>query len=214
VISGYDPGMASAPRIIHMGSTPTGEEVAVIEDAIVGRPFLVTFTDLPTDDDVPGGRVQIQSFHVFKAAGHPAATRTLAHKIGASLDRVEAVLNNDDLRERMIQRLLTLHADTKTLTQPRTIEQNWQAYLTERVEPEPARPRRRSLRLRVPETKKFPDSFYERVAGLYSEVLAEGGRPASAIAAANELPLSTVHTWVREARRRGMLPPGRAGKAG
>jgi len=34
------------------------------------------------------------------------------------------------------------------------------------------------------------------------------------LAEANGVPVSTVHRWVKEARRRGFLPPGRPGRSG
>lgn len=75
--------------------------------------------------------------------------------------------------------------------------------------------RRRSLRLRIPKGPKRPDSFYRKVAEMYSALTAaESHRPASEIAKANEVPPSTVHRWIKEARRRDLLAPGRPGKAG
>ncbi len=75
---------------------------------------------------------------------------------------------------------------------------------------------RRALILRVPNDLKKPDSFYQKVADLYT-TLAEAGnrRPAQEIADANEdIDVTTVHRWIKEARRRGLLGSGRRGKAG
>src|SRR6266511_2308763 len=55
--------------------------------------------------------------------------------------------------------------------------------------------------------------------------LSEPGRPSglaaladaelqAAIAAVNGVPVSSVHGWVKEARRRGFLPPGQKGRRG
>ena len=76
------------------------------------------------------------------------------------------------------------------------------------------RQRRKSLILPVPDTKRFPDSFYERLAEVYLDLVARGERPIVVLAEANERPNKTVAAWVREARRRGQLPAGRAGRAG
>ena len=66
----------------------------------------------------------------------------------------------------------------------------------------------RNLRLRVPEGQPKPDSFYGEVARIYGEVTVNTARPAAVIAEANSVPVSTVHGWIKEARRRGLLAPG------
>jgi hypothetical protein len=55
--------------------------------------------------------------------------------------------------------------------------------------------------------------FYRRVAMAYRQY-AQVRPPAPAIAEEAGVPVTTVHRWVREARRRGYLPPGRQGKVG
>ena len=71
-------------------------------------------------------------------------------------------------------------------------------------------------RLYMPEGRKYPDEFYERLAAIYT-TLAQGGSrsPAKDIADANgeDVTESKVHRWIKEARRRGMLVAGRRGKA-
>ncbi len=39
-------------------------------------------------------------------------------------------------------------------------------------------------------------------------------RPAVELAEVNGVPVTTAHRWVKEARRRGFLPPGRKGRRG
>ena len=58
------------------------------------------------------------------------------------------------------------------------------------------------------------DEFYVAVAEIYRHLVAVSARPVAELAEANGVPRSTGHRWVKEARRRGMLPPGRPGKAG
>lgn len=53
------------------------------------------------------------------------------------------------------------------------------------------------------------DEFYRRVARGWQSASAESGRPAVALAEENGVPVETVRGWVKEARRRGFLPPGR-----
>jgi hypothetical protein len=79
----------------------------------------------------------------------------------------------------------------------------------------PSRHRRRwQARLKVPTERPYPDNFYRRVAELYSYLATTCDRPAAEIAVANNVPVTTVHRWVKESRRRGFLAPGRRGRAG
>lgn len=69
------------------------------------------------------------------------------------------------------------------------------------------------LKLSIPTGGKKPDSFYEQVATRWTWLTItkpRGGprRPANELAEANDVPVTTVHRWVKEARRRGMLAPG------
>jgi hypothetical protein len=70
------------------------------------------------------------------------------------------------------------------------------------------RSRLRNKQLRVPEGQPKPDSFYREVARIYSEVALNTASPAVVIAEANSVKPTTVHGWVKEARRRGLLAPG------
>lgn len=58
------------------------------------------------------------------------------------------------------------------------------------------------------------EAFYRRVAIAYRTYARLGQRPAPAIAEEAGVPVTTVHRWVRESRRRGYLPPGRKGQVG
>jgi hypothetical protein len=59
-----------------------------------------------------------------------------------------------------------------------------------------------------------PDDFYRQVAQVYLDLAQVSIRPAADLAEANEVPVTTAHRWIKEARRRGFLPPGRPGKSG
>jgi hypothetical protein len=59
-----------------------------------------------------------------------------------------------------------------------------------------------------------PDGFYGQVAKAYREYALQSRAPATALATEADVPVATARSWVREARRRGHLPPGRKGKAG
>lgn len=55
-----------------------------------------------------------------------------------------------------------------------------------------------------------PAAFALAVAGAYREAVAEDrDRPAKLIAEASGVPVTTVHRWIREARRVGALEPAK-----
>jgi hypothetical protein len=80
--------------------------------------------------------------------------------------------------------------------------------------PELRRLRRAGLPVPTGASGKHPDSFYRRVAKVYAGLAEQTSRPAVEIAEANNLPVSTVHRWIKEARRRGFLAPGQRGVRG
>ena len=54
-----------------------------------------------------------------------------------------------------------------------------------------------------------PDAFYSHVARLYSAMSLASDTPAAELARRNGVPVSTIYRWIKEARRRGLMPPGR-----
>lgn len=54
-----------------------------------------------------------------------------------------------------------------------------------------------------------PDGFARRVAEAYADAVAARQSPAEAIREEADVPLATARGWIREARRRGALAPGR-----
>lgn len=60
----------------------------------------------------------------------------------------------------------------------------------------------------------YGDDFYKKVAQRYTSAAWRVRAPAAALAEANGVPVTTARRWVKEARTRGFLPAGRAGKAG
>ena len=62
--------------------------------------------------------------------------------------------------------------------------------------------------------KRTPD-FYEVVALQHTRLVDDGEpNPTAKLAEMNRIPLSTAQGWVARARRKGLLPPGRRGRAG
>ena len=123
-----------------------------------------------------------------------------------ALNEMEAAANSSDVRSHIIE-----HLDDDT------------GFVLSRPHDEATgKPRRRRRgrggvdgKLPVTEGRKRPDSFYQRAADEYTRLVADGDRsPAQTIAAANDVPVTTAHRWIKEARRRGFLPAGRPGRAG
>jgi hypothetical protein len=71
-------------------------------------------------------------------------------------------------------------------------------------------------RLTRPARGMNPDDFYKQVAAAYREYALQSRSPAMQIAAeaGADVPVTTAHRWIREARRRGFLPPIRKGAVG
>ena len=62
--------------------------------------------------------------------------------------------------------------------------------------------------------KRTPD-FYELVALQHTRLTDDGDpNPTATMARLSDVPLSTAQGWVARARRKGLLPPGRRGRAG
>lgn len=59
-----------------------------------------------------------------------------------------------------------------------------------------------------------PDGYYRRVAEAYADAVARRRSPAEALAQEAAVPIATARGWIREARRRGILAPGRRKAAG
>jgi hypothetical protein len=69
-------------------------------------------------------------------------------------------------------------------------------------------------RLVPPDSKPWPDEFYERVAEVYSALAARYRDPNGRIADASGVDIKRVEQWVRRARALGYLSPARPGKRG
>lgn len=58
-----------------------------------------------------------------------------------------------------------------------------------------------------------PAAFYAHVAARYRVLVQQTSKPGVAMALEAEVPVATARRWINEARRRGLLPPGRQGRA-
>jgi hypothetical protein len=87
-----------------------------------------------------------------------------------------------------------------------------QAPLHELGEVEPVEPPDLGATLDVPAAKPYPDRFYQEVAETFRRLAPWHRSPATVIAEDNAVPPSTSHRWVKIARQKGFLEPGRRGK--
>ncbi len=67
--------------------------------------------------------------------------------------------------------------------------------------------------LKRPRGRRLPDDFYAAVANLYREATTRGLNPRTAVAEQAGTSTEVAGRWVREARKRGQLPPTAPGKA-
>lgn len=70
------------------------------------------------------------------------------------------------------------------------------------------------LAVRSETARGRPDRFYADIARAYGDLAQTSRRPAAELAERHDVPVTTAHRWIKEARRRGHLSPGRPGKAG
>jgi hypothetical protein len=66
--------------------------------------------------------------------------------------------------------------------------------------------------LRRPD-RSDPEGFYGDVATRYRALVRTSAKPAVLIAEEAQVPVATARRWINEARRRGLLPAGRQGRA-
>ena len=67
------------------------------------------------------------------------------------------------------------------------------------------------LHVEVPAGRGRPDSFYVAVAEAFAKASQIVRAPAKRMAEANDVPVTTVHAWLKEAKRRGVMAPDRRG---
>lgn len=65
-----------------------------------------------------------------------------------------------------------------------------------------------AVKLDVPAGRtRRPDSFYAQVGAAYAWLTTQTRQPAQVLAEENDVPITTAHGWIKEARARGKLPP-------
>lgn len=160
-------------------------------------------TDLPVPIGVrfveQGGRFGVGAIHIEAPGG---VTGDLLRAIPTGT--LELFANSPDIAVEL--RRLADEAPAVERDTTRWLSAVLPARITQPVETPPRHP---SARVQVPtHTQKRPDHFYRELAQTFTEVARWSSAPAQEIATASGVPVTTVHRWVKEARRRGLL--GRA----
>jgi hypothetical protein len=148
-----------------------------------------------------GGRLVVSGLRID---GAPSAELLRAIPVG----RIEAAANAQlSVINDVIVTNVPANSRPRPLIAPDSGDDGWETT-------DPAQATERADRADLARTRGRPDVFYRQVADVYLDLAQDSHRPASEIADTHGVPVSTAHRWVREARRRGFLPPGRPGKTG
>jgi hypothetical protein len=124
------------------------------------------------------------------------------------IGRLEAAVNRPEHHAALAERIKP--TDTTTITVPfpeeEYTDEDWPWWMY-KVPPKPCAPR---LKVKIPDGggRRKPDRFYEQIAERFAYLATVSPRPAMELAKANGVPVTTVHGWVKEARRRGLLAAG------
>lgn len=120
--------------------------------------------------------------------------------------RILAMANAPEVRDRLLE-LIDAQSDD--------VEAAEDAFLKAVAPTRVGKPAKLSGSLRLPTSpegrRRKPDSFFEAVARAYTVAATRSEKPAVLLAEHNDLDVELVHQWVREARRRRLLDPGRRG---
>jgi hypothetical protein len=189
-------------------SKQTAGWAAYFSDAVAqaGALVLLRISAEPTSDQPPspGRALEVRDLRIS------VGTRMTGFASGLLRDipimRIEAAINQAAHRRHLLARVLDTGSPTEEPPGGTRYRQR------------PARPpvlQRPSLSIDDPGGYRKPDDFYQRVTDLYLHLAAVSARPAHELAEANQIPVATVHRWIREAKtRRLLLLPAHRGAYG
>lgn len=144
----------------------------------------------------PMSPLQVRELHV--AAHQPDAAFSSPLLRTLPFARMVAAINRQTIREQLRPLMMPANA-----IESHSFGSGLISWMLPPVEP-PAMPAP-ELKLRVPDDRRKPDDFYALVADTYLAQATISNRAAQDLAAANDVPPSTVHRWLKEARNRGLL---------
>lgn len=121
----------------------------------------------------------------------------------------------DPITSRLLRELPTAYIETSINKRLFAMKSTQTRTGTKIVLPSGVKVARRDLIKPLAGTGKSDPDFYERVALQHGELARRGERnPTATMAELNHVALTTAQGWVAKARNRGLLPPGRPGRAG
>ncbi len=122
------------------------------------------------------------------------------------LGRLTAAVNRPGEYERVAALLQDHEAESMPFPEDLWTAEGWPWWVYA-----PAKPRSPRLKVKVPAGHRKPDSFYQKIGERFAYLSVVSERPATELAEANGVPTTTIHGWVREARRRGLMGPSERG---
>ncbi|MEJ7772533.1 MAG: hypothetical protein WKF51_11580 [Geodermatophilaceae bacterium] len=172
--------------------------------SLAGTPGAMLFLRFGRDRDDDGRRSAVIEVRevLVSADGGPIGPRIMRD---LPLARAEAAVNQPTYREAVLARLPASNAGMVPFPWDPDEGARWWFAAGDEKPPTLRRPR---LKLKVPTGRGRPDDFYRQVADRFAYLTTVSKRPATDLADANGVNVTTVHGWVKEARRRGLLPPG------
>lgn len=121
----------------------------------------------------------------------------------------------DPITSRLLRELPTAHIETSINKRLFAMKSTETLAGNKIVLPSGAKVARRDLLKPLAGTGKTDPDFYERVALQHGQLVKQGDRnPTATMAEINGVALTTAQGWVAKTRNRGLLPPGRRGRAG
>jgi hypothetical protein len=180
-------------------------------------PLYVRLSPHPAD-----GRWVVTELYL-DGGGHPI-TGAMLRKLPISY--IEGALQDDDeARQHLADRSKVVSPDLSTAASyyATTVGSRATGWVADMLRSQVAgsvrrQPGRQLGRRKVPPLQRpqdgLTDDFLRHVARNYAAAVRRGDAPALALAAQADVPAQTVRRWVYLARQRGIMPPGRQGRAG
>lgn len=193
-------------RQFRYGVPVTIESISVGDSAVIGIAGrgTVLFVDGPLEATLGfkerAGRLVVVELDV---KAERVTGRLLAQ---IPLGRIEEIVNQPELAAQLMSRFdVTGPSILDLAVEDGVAERLAQLDIASAPTPEP---------LRIPAGRSYPDEFYSQVASTYAWHAATSSRPAAVIAERAGVGVSTVHRWVKEARRRGLMAPSSRNRNG
>jgi hypothetical protein len=157
----------------------------------------------------PDGRLEAIEVH--------AARLSAADLRAIPLGRIEAAANEEHVRRELLEEIDRRGAQAGAplarlrRLAPSSRERELQVLAAHEAWLAPFLGLQATLSIRPRAGQRGSDDFYRDIAAIYERLAATTRRPAPELAHRARVSESTVHRWVKEARKRGLMAPGRRG---